>query len=184
MVAVGDEGLVPRQFGPDAGQVVGVRHRPQAVAEAVLRGRREQRGLFGGAFHDGGRGRGGAVAAVGEEQGFEVRPGGPHERRAVGDDVRHDVLVRQDDLLRRVRHAQGADDAALQHAVAVTLFVDVQARFRVGGQDALGHPAPQGVGGLVVARLGVAAWGRISRTMLYGSADSRWSRPSGRTTTS
>lgn len=155
MVAVGDEGLVPGQLGTDAGHRGGVGHRPQAVAVAVLRGRREQRRPFGRAFHQGGGDRRhGVVAAVRQEQGLQVRPGRPHECRAVGDDVGHDVLVRQDHPLGRVRDAQGADDAALQQALAVALFVDVQTGFGVGGQDALRPPAPQGPGGLLVARLG------------------------------
>jgi hypothetical protein len=68
--------------------------------------------------------------------------------------MRHDVLVRQDHALRRVRQAQGADDAALQQAGAVALFVDVQAGLGVGGEDSLGEPAVQGVGGLFVAGAG------------------------------
>jgi hypothetical protein len=124
------------------------------VVEAVLRRGGEERRPFGGAFDQVRRDGRRAVAPVGEEQGFEVGGGGTHEGGAVGDDVRHDVLVRQHHLLGGVRHAQGADDAALQHAVAVLLLVDVEARFRVGGQDALGQPAAQGVGGPFVAGAG------------------------------
>ncbi len=154
MVAVGDERLVVGELGPDAGHGVRVGDRPQAGAEAVLRGRGQERRLRGRAFHEGGGERGPAVAPVGQQQGFEVRPGRPHERRAVRDDMGHDVLVRQDHLLGGVRHAHGTDDAALQQVLAVALFVDVQARFGVGGQDALRRPAVQGAGGLLVARLG------------------------------
>lgn len=100
------------------------------------------------AVHDLGRR---AVAAVGEQEGFEVGVGGTHQGRAVRDDVRHDVLVRKDDSFRRFRDAQGADEAPLEHAVRVPLLVDVQGGLGVGGQDALGQPAAQGVGGLFVA---------------------------------
>src|SRR5690606_10060563 len=93
-------------------------------------------------------------AAVGEQQGFEVGGGGAHQGRAVGDDVRHHVLVRQDQLLLGVRDAQRADDAALQHALVVALLVDVQTGLGVGGEDALGAPAAQGGGGLGVTGLG------------------------------
>jgi hypothetical protein len=102
-------------------------------------------------FDDCGGVGGRAVAAVRQEQGLEVRGCGAHEVGAVGHDVRHDVLVRQDQAFRGIRDAQGADHAALQHAVAVALFVDVQAGLWVGRQDTLGEPAPQGLGRLFVA---------------------------------
>lgn len=79
---------------------------------------------------------------------------GAHQRRAVRDDVRHDVLMGEDGPLRRVRDPQVADEAALEHAVRVPLFVDVQGGLCVRRQDALGQPAPQGAGGLSVAVLG------------------------------
>lgn len=183
MVAVRDQSLVPAEIRLDLGQVRRVGDRPQTVAETVLRGRREQRVAFRGALDDGGRADPGAVAAVGQQQRFEVGRGGTHQGRAVRDDVRHDVLVREDDAGGRLRQAQGADDAALQHAVVV-LLVDVQARLGVGGQDAFGHPVVQGVRRLAVAGRRGRVLGRISLTMLCGSADSRWSRPSGRTMTS
>jgi hypothetical protein len=121
------------------------------VAEAVLRGRRQERFLAGGVLDDLRRG---AVAAVGEEQGFEVGPGGPHEGRAVGDDVRHHVLVGKDDAGRGLGDPQGADEAPLEHAVGVPLLVDVQGGYRVGREDALVEPAAEGVGGLLVAGAG------------------------------
>lgn len=105
MVAVGDEGLMAGEVGLDAVHVGRIGDRPQAVAVAVLRGRREQRGLFGEALDDLGGGGRGAVAAVGQEQGLQVRGGGAHEGGAIGDDVRHDVLVGQDHALRRLRQA-------------------------------------------------------------------------------
>src|SRR5205807_2051928 len=91
-----------------------------------------------------------AVAAVGQQQGFEIGGGGTHQGRAVRDDVRHDVLVRQDYAVRRFRQAQGPYDAALQQAV-VLLLVDVQAGLGVGRQDAFGQPAAQRVRRLLVA---------------------------------
>lgn len=110
--------------------------------------------MLGGALDDGGGADPGTVAAIRQQQGFEVGGGGAHQGRAVRDDVRHHVLVGEDDAVRRLRQAQGADDAALQHAVAVALFVDVQTRLGVGGEDALGQPAVQGFGRLLVARGG------------------------------
>lgn len=151
MVAVGDEGLVPGQVRLDAGHFGGVGDRPQAVAVAVLGGGGEQRGLLRRAFDRDRRDGLRAVAAVGEQQGLQVRGGGAHEGRTVGDDVRHDVLVGQDHALRGLRQTQGADDSALEQAGAVLLFVDVQAGIGVGGQDALGEPAAQGAGRLFVA---------------------------------
>ncbi|GAA2899238.1 hypothetical protein GCM10011428_10810 [Streptomyces violaceus] len=160
MVAVGDEGLVTGQVGLDRSQVGRRGHGPQAVAEPVLRGGGEEGRPVGGALDQVCRGGRRAVAAVGQQEGLEVRGGGPHQGRAVRDDVRHDVLVRQHHLLGGVRHAQSADDAALHHAVAVPLLVDVQAGFRIGGQDALGEPAVQGLGGLFVAGAGRGGLGQ------------------------
>lgn len=97
------------------------------------------------AFDDRGRAGRVALAAVGEEQGFEVGGRGAHQARAVGDHMRHDVLVGQDDPFGRLGQAQGTDDAALE-VIAVALLVDVQRGGLVGGQDALGEPAAQGVG--------------------------------------
>lgn len=85
---------------------------------------------------------------------------GAHQGRAVRDDVRHDVLVREDDSLRGLRDPQGADQPALEHAVRVPLFVDVQGGLGVRGQDALGQPAAQGVGGLFVAGGGSGGLGQ------------------------
>lgn len=151
MVAVGDEGLMPAQVRADAGHFGRVGDRPQAVAVAVLGGRGQERGLPGHAFDRGRRDGLRAVAAVGEEQGLQIRRGGAHQGRAVGDDMRHDVLVRQDHALRRLREEQGADDPALEQAGSVALFVHVQAGLGVGGQNALGEPAAQGAGRLFVA---------------------------------
>lgn len=151
MVAVGDEGLVLGQVRADAGHFGRVGDRPQAVAVAVLGGGGQERGLVGHAFDRGCRDGLRAVAAVGEEEGLQIRRGGAHQGRAVGDDVRHDVLVRQDHALRRLRQEQGADDPALEQAGSVALFVHVQAGLGVGGQDALGEPAAQGAGRLLVA---------------------------------
>ncbi len=145
---VGQVRLDPGQFG-------GVGDRPETVAETVLRGRREQRRALGRTFDHRARGvrrrGGGVVAPVGQEQGFQVRVGGAHQGRPFRDHVRHDVLVRQDDALRRLRQAQGPDDPALEVAGRVALFVDVQGGLGVGGQDALGEPVVQGVGRLFVA---------------------------------
>ncbi|BFO20304.1 hypothetical protein SHKM778_66920 [Streptomyces sp. KM77-8] len=151
------------EFVLDGRQAGGIGDGPQTVVDTVLRGGRQQGPGPGRAFDQGGgRGRPPVtlVSAVGEQQRFEVRGGGPHQLRTVGDDVRHDVLVRQDQPFAGLGDAKGADDATLHHAVAVALFVDVETGFGVGGQDALGAPAAQGVGGLGVARPGRVGLGQ------------------------
>ncbi len=64
--------------------------------------------------------------------------------------MRHDVLVRQDDAFRGLGEAERADDAALED-LAVPLFVHVQARLGVRGEDAFAEPGAQGVRRLLVA---------------------------------
>ncbi len=161
VVAVGDQGLVGGQFAADHRQVCGVGDGPEAVVDAVLGGGREQRGPLGRAPDQGGRARRRPVVApVGEEQRFQVGAGGPHQVRAVRDDVRHDVLVRQHQPLLGVRDAQRADHAPLHQAAAVALLVDVQAGFPVGGEHALGAPAAERLGGLGVALPGRAGLGQ------------------------
>ncbi len=160
VVAVGDQGLVGGEFAADHRQVGRVGERPEAVVDAVLRGGRQERRLCGRALDQTGRARRRAVAPVGEEQRLQVGAGGAHEVRAVRDDVRHDVLVRQHQPLLRFGDAHRADHAPLHQAVAVALLVDVQAGFRVGGEDALGAPAAERLGGLGVALRGRARLGQ------------------------
>ncbi len=181
VVAVGDQGLAAGEVGLDAGQFIGVGDGPEAVPEAVLGGRGQQGRTVRRTLDDLGRG---AVAPVGQQQRLQVRAGGPHEGRAVGDHGRHDVLVREHDTLRGLGDPQGADDAALEHAVAVPLLVDVEARLGAAVRMPSSSQRRSVSAACSVRALGVPAWGRISRTMLYGSADWRWCRPSGRTTTS
>ncbi|GAA3109132.1 hypothetical protein GCM10020254_63920 [Streptomyces goshikiensis] len=135
----------------DSGQVGGVGDGPEAVAEAVLGGGGEQRRPLGGALDDRGGALVGSVAEVGEQQGFEVGGGGPHQAGAVGDHVGHDVLVGQDDAGGGVGQGQGADHAALEEA-GPALLVHVEGGLGVGAEDALGEPVAEGAGGLVVAR--------------------------------
>lgn len=151
MVAVGDEGLVAAELGGHGGLLRRVGHGPQAVVEAVLRGRGEQRGALHGPLDD----PAGAVAVahVREEQRLQVGGGGPHQGGAVLDDVRHDVLVGEDDALGGGGELQGADDAALEDAVAV-LLVHVERGFGVRREDAVREPAVEGDGGLAVAGAG------------------------------
>lgn len=70
MVAVGDQCLVPSQVHLDGGDLHGVRDRPQAVAEAVLRGRREERGKLDGPVDDVSGTAGAGLAPVTEQQGL------------------------------------------------------------------------------------------------------------------
>lgn len=150
VVTVGDQRLTVRQIPLDLGQFGGIGDRPEAVAEAVVRGGGEQRRAPYGAFDDGRRAGRVALAAVRQEQRFQVGGGRPHQGRAVLDDVRHHVLVRQDDTFGGRRECQGPDDAALEQ-IALALLVHVQRRFRVRCQDAFGEPAPERVRRLAVA---------------------------------
>ncbi len=150
VVAVGDEGLPLGEVLVDGGQVVRVGEGPQPVGEAVLGGGGEQRFGADRALDDGRGAVGGTVPAVGEEERFEVGVGVAHERGAVLDDVRHHVLVGEDDACFARGQAQGPDEAALE-GVAVVLLVHVERGFGVGGEDALFLPAAQGLAGLAVA---------------------------------
>ena len=76
VVAVGDQRLVGGEVGLDLREVGRVGERPQPVAETVLRGGGRQRFALDGALDDGGRAGRGAVAAVGQQQGFQVGGGG------------------------------------------------------------------------------------------------------------
>lgn len=146
---VGDQGLATGQIRLDLRAVGGVGDRPEPVAVAVLGRRGEQRRPVDGPLDDGGRTRGVPVAAVGQQQRFEMRRGGSHQIGAVLDDMGHHVLVREHDAVGGGREGQCADDAALED-VAVTLLVHVQRGLGVGGQDPFGEPAVQGRGGLFV----------------------------------
>ncbi len=182
VVTVGDEGLVAAEVRGDGRLLGRVGHRPQAVAEAVLGGGGEQRLALRGPLDHRVRAAG-FLPDVGEEQGFEVGRGRPHQVGAVLDHVRHHVLVREDDARLGGGELQGPDDPPLEDPVAA-LLVHVERGHRIGREDAVREPAVEGDGGLAVAGPGGERLGRISRTMLCGSADSRWSSPSGRTTTS
>lgn len=153
VVAVGDERLVSGEIGFDLGPVGRVGDRPEAVAVAVLRGGGEQWRPVDGAFDDGGRAGRVTLAAVGQQERFEVGGCGPHQVGPVFDDMGHHVLVRQHDAVRGGGERQCPDDAALQ-GFAVALFVDIERGLRLGGEYALVEPAVQGLGGLLVARGG------------------------------
>ncbi len=126
------------------------------MAEAVLRGRREERGKLDGPVDDVSGTAGAGFAPVTEQQGLQVGGGRPEECRAFLDDVRHDVLVREDDPFGRRRQEEAADDAALEE-LALALLVDVQGGLVVLGEDARGQPVRERVGGATVGALaGVA----------------------------
>lgn len=150
VVSVGDQGLAVAEVGGDGGQVGRVGDGPQAVPEPVLGDGGEQRLPPGGPFDDGGRARGRVAAAVREEEGFEVGGGRAHQAGAVGDHVRHDVLVRQDDPVVGAGQGQGADDTALEDP-GLSLLVDVKGGLGVGAEDAFGEPVAHGARGLFVA---------------------------------
>ncbi|CAM5513270.1 hypothetical protein SANTM175S_00987 [Streptomyces antimycoticus] len=173
VVAVGDEGLVVAEVGGDRHEVGGVRDPPQTVVDAVFGGRGEQRLAPDGAFDDprgpaGARPAGArpggsvprsprsavpvAVAAVGEEQRLQMGGGGAHQIGSVLDDMRHDLLVGEDDALLTGAQPQCADQPALEGG-AVALFVDVERGFGVRGEHAVRLPAAQRLGGLTVAGL-------------------------------
>lgn len=170
MVAVGDEGLVVAEVGGDRHEVGGVRDPPQMVVDAVLGGRGEQRLALDGAFDDP-RGPAGArpasarpggsvprsplavaVAAVGEQQRLQMGGRRAHQIGPVLDDMRHDLLVGEDDALLAGAQPQRADQPALEGG-AVALFVDIERGFGVRGEYAVRLPAAQRLGGLAVAGL-------------------------------
>lgn len=151
VVAVRDQRLVTEQVRLDLRALGGIGDRPQPVAETVLRGRGEQRRAVDGPLDDGGRARAGVpVAAVGQQQGFQMGGGGAHQIGPVLDDMRHDVLVREHDTVGGPREREGADHTPLQDAVAA-LLVHVQRRLVVRREHALREPVVQGGGGLCVA---------------------------------
>lgn len=94
VVAVRDESLVPGEVCLDLAALGRVRHGPEPVPEAVLRRGGEQRLPQNRALdHRARPRRRPLVAAVGQQQRFQVGPCRTHQLRAVRDDVVHDVLV-------------------------------------------------------------------------------------------
>ncbi len=159
VVAVGDEGAAGGQVAADLGDLGRVGDRPQPVVGAVGGGRGEQRLGADGAFDHVGRP---AAAPVGEQQRFEVGPGGAHQADPVGDRPGHHVLVGEDHAGFAAADGEGADESALEDLRAAVgggdaLLVDVEGRLGVGGQDAFALPLAQQPGGVPVAGVAVGA---------------------------
>ncbi len=159
VVPVGDQRATGGQVAGHLGQVRRVGDRPEPVPGAVAGGRGEQRLVPDGALDHLGRL---AVAAVRQQQRFEVGPGGPHQADPVGDRPGHHVLVRQHHAGLPAADRQRADQTALQQLAAGgvgmgALLVHVERGLRVGGEDALAAPLLEQPGGVPVAGVAVRA---------------------------
>lgn len=154
-MAVRDEGLAGQEIGGGLGLLRRIGDGPQPVPQPVLRRGGEQRGPPGRPLDDRRRAGLRTVTRIGEEQRFEVGAGGAHQGGPVRHDVVHHLLVREDDPVGGGGERQGADQAALEDAVAA-LLVDVERGFGIGGEHALGEPLVQGPGRQPVAGCGGA----------------------------